>query len=139
MISQPPLLIELKASREPSGEMRGDKRNASQVRDLLLVGAIVVHHPDFLVAGALADKVNLGFGDPGYASAQAEDDFVGEPVRDHAHRIGGGIIGVLLAEHLRRRLILDVVEPSLHRDFAGGCAQVAECEHGGVRRRGIPC
>ena len=25
MISQPPLLIELKARREPSGEMRGDR------------------------------------------------------------------------------------------------------------------
>ena len=109
------------------------------MRDLLLVGAVVVHHPDFFVAGALADEIDLGFGDSLYASAQTEDDFVGKAMRDDAHGVGGGIVGVLLAEHLRRLLIFYVVEPTLHRNFAGGCAQIAEREHGGVGRRGIPC
>ena len=108
------------------------------MRDLLLVGAVVIHHPDFFVAAALADEVDLGFGDAGYASAEAEDDFVGKPVGDHAHGVAGCVVGVLLAEHLRRLLILDVVKPSLHRDFAGGRAQVAEGEHGGIGRRRIP-
>src|SRR5260370_40853941 len=108
------------------------------MRDGLLVGAIVVHDPDFFVAGAFADEVDLGFGDAWYASAQAEDDLVGKSVCDHARRLGRGVVGVLLAEHLWRRLILYVVEPSLHRDLAGGRAQVAESEHGSVRRRGIP-
>ena len=40
------------------------QRNAAQMRDLLLVGAVVIHHPDFFVAGAVADKINLAFGDP---------------------------------------------------------------------------
>src|SRR5260370_28095740 len=108
------------------------------MRDRLLVGAIVVHRPDFFVAGALADEVDLGFGDSGYTSAEAEDDFVGKFVRDHAHCVARRIIGVLLAEYLWRPLILDVVEPSLHRDLAGCRAQVAESEHGGVGWRGTP-
>src|SRR5260370_19151342 len=108
------------------------------MRDGLLVGAIVVHDPDFFVAGAFADEVDLGFGDAWYASAQAEDDLVGKSVCDHARRVGRCVVGVLLAEHLWRRLILYVVEPSLHRQLAGGRAQVAESEHGSVRRRGTP-
>ena len=57
------------------------------MRDLLLVGAVVVHHPDFFVARAVADEVDLAFGDAGNASAQAEDNFVGETVRDHPRRV----------------------------------------------------
>jgi hypothetical protein len=48
------------------------------VSELALVGAVVIHHPDFFVAGAVADEINFAFGDAGNTSAQAEDDFIGE-------------------------------------------------------------
>ena len=39
---------EAKASRVLSGEMRGRERDGAQVRDLVLVLAVVIHGPDFL-------------------------------------------------------------------------------------------
>src|SRR6266576_4019867 len=106
----------------------------------MLVGSVVIHGPNFLVAGAVADKINLALCDAGDSAAETEDDFVGKLVRDYADCIGGGVVVVLLAEHLRRgSRALDVVEPALHSDFVGSDAQVAEGEHGSVgRRRGAP-
>jgi hypothetical protein len=88
MISQPPLGERTEGQARAIGRDARRERNASQVRDLLLVGAIVVHHPDFFVAGALADEIDFAFGDALYASAEAEDDFVGKAVRDDADRVG---------------------------------------------------
>ena len=106
--------------------------------ELALIRAVVVHPPDFLVAGAIADKINFALGDAGNAATQAEDDLVGELVGDDAGSIVAGNVGVLLAENLRRRRVLHVVEPALNNEFAGGDAKIAEGQHGGVRRRGVP-
>src|ERR1017187_2103602 len=84
------------------------KGNASEMRDLRLVGAVVIHCPDFFVAGAVAYKIDFAFGDAGNTAAEAEDDFVGELVRDYADGIAVGGIAVLLAQDLRRGLILQV-------------------------------
>ncbi len=105
------------------------------MRELALIGAVVIHHPDFFVAGAVADEIDFAFGDAGNAAAQAEDNFVGKFVGDEAGRVVGGNVGVLFAENLRRRGVLYVVEPALHGDFAGGDGEIAEGQHGGVRRR----
>ena len=40
--------------------------------NLALVRAVVVHGPDFLVAGTVADKINFAFRHPGNAAAEAE-------------------------------------------------------------------
>ena len=108
------------------------------MRDLLLVGAIVVHRPDFFVSAALADEIDLGFGNAGHAAAEAKDDFIGKAVRDYAGSFGRGISLYCLPSTCGDCLVLDVVEPALHHDFAGGHAQIAERQHGSVRRRGIP-
>ena len=62
------------------------KGKLSQVSDLMLVGAVIVHRPDFFVAAAAADKVNLALGDAVNAAAQAENNFIGKFVRDGARR-----------------------------------------------------
>ena len=102
---------------------------------LALVGAVIIHHPDFFVAGAVADEINFAFRDAGNAAAEAKNDFVGKFVRDQAGRVIGGNIGVLLAQDQRRGGVLYVVEPALHRDFACCHAEIAEGQHGGVGRR----
>ena len=84
----------------------------------------------------LLTKEDLALGDAGDAAAQAEDDFVRKLVGDHADRIGGCVVVVLLAQNLRVDVgALDVVQPTLHLHLVGGHAQVAEGEHRGVWRR----
>src|SRR5882757_3772219 len=107
--------------------------------DDVLVGAVVIHGPYFFSSGAVAHEINFGFGDAGNTSAQAEDDLVGKLVSDDANSVRSSVVVVLLAQHLRgRRCALDVVEPTLHLNLVRGYSQVAEGEHGGVRRRGNP-
>src|SRR5258708_9022566 len=105
---------------------------------LLLIRAVVVHHPDFFVAAAVADKINLALTNAGYAAAQAENDFVGKLVSDETCRLLGGVVEILFSEHLRRASILYVEEPALHSDFAPRNPKVAECQHGGVGRGRVP-
>ena len=114
------------------------QRNRAQMGHGVLVGAVVVHRPDFFVAAAAADKIDLALGDSGNAAAQAEDNFVGKLVRDRAGRVAGRRILILLAQHLRRGHVLHVVEPALHGHAVAGHAQVAERQHGGIRRRRAP-
>src|SRR4029077_21061747 len=100
---------------------------------------VVVHHPDFFVAAAVADKINLALTNAVYAATQAENDFVGKLVSDETRRLLGGVVGILFSEHLRRATILYVEQPALHSDFAPRNRKVAECQHGGVGRGRIPC
>ena len=137
-MSQPDFVSELKARREPSGEIRGDSEIEPRWVIWLLVGPVVIHHPDFLVPAAAAHEVNLALRNAGNAAAQAEDNLVRELVRDDAGRVGGGRVLILLAQHLRRRDVLDVVEPALHGHVVAGHAQIAERQHGRIRRRRIP-
>ena len=51
------------------------------MRDLPLVGSVVIHHPDFFVPAAAADKKNLAFCNAGNTPAETEDDLVGELMR----------------------------------------------------------
>src|ERR1700751_2308485 len=108
------------------------------MRELYLVGAVVVHHPDFFVPTAIADEENLAFSDARNPAAEAEDDFVCELVRDYAYGIVRRRITVLFTEYLRRSLIVQVIEPSLHGNLVGCDAKIAKREHGRLRRRRIP-
>src|SRR5579863_2405966 len=108
------------------------------MRDLALIGSVVVHRPDLLVAAAAAHKVNLAFGNAGYAAAEPEDNLVGKFVRDNTGFITGGRILILFSEHLWRRDVLHVVKPSLHGYIIASDAQVAERQHRCVYRSSIP-
>src|SRR5690348_287905 len=71
------------------------ERDAAEVRNLLLVGAVPVHGPDFLVAGAVANEIDLGLSWARNA-AQLEDDLVGELVRNVARVLHAGCFLILL-------------------------------------------
>src|ERR1700679_1662814 len=108
------------------------------MRELALIGAIVIHGPDFFVAAAITDKKYLAFGDALNPAAETVDDFVGKLVGDEASGVIGGNVGILFAENLGRGSVFDVVEPALNGDFSGGDGKIAEGQHGGVGRRRIP-
>ena len=75
----------------------------------MLVAAIVIHLPDFFVAGAAAHENDLGFGDAVDAAAQPEDDFVRKFMGDNPGGLRRRRIRVLLPKHLRRIRILHIV------------------------------
>ena len=100
--------------------------------DGVLVLAVVVHHPDFLGAGARTDEVDLGFGDAVDAAAEPIDDLVGKAVGDGACHVFAGRFVVLLAEHLRIGGVARVVEPAVDDEPAVGGGERAKSDHGGV-------
>ena len=114
VMSGPLLKNEAKAMRELSGEMRGESEMESEMGDRVLVGAVIIHRPDFLMAAAGADEIELGFGDAVDSAAEPEDDLVGEAMGDQAGVVVRGGLAILLGQHLRGLRILHVVEPALH-------------------------
>ena len=130
---QSPWKIPENATREPSGDDARRERDRSQVRQLLLVGAIVIHGPNLFVAAACADEINAAFGNARQAAAEAENDFVGKAMSDDACVLCRRGFVVLFAEHLRRLLVLDVEQPALHEHPAAVDAQVAERHHARIR------
>ena len=83
------------------------------MRHRVLVLAVVIHRPDFLVSGAIGDEIDFGFGDAVKAAAKAQDDLVREAVCDLPRIFFCGRVVVLLAENLRALRILRVEEPTL--------------------------
>ena len=98
------------------------------MRDGVLVGAVVVHQPDLFVSAGDLDVEDFGFGDAGGASAEAEDDLVGEAVGDLAGGVFGGFLAVLLGEDLRVLGVLGVEEKAVDDEL---CRSVRR----GSRRR----
>ena len=90
------------------------------------------------MARSVTYKIDLGFGYARNSSAEPKDNLIRKLVGDDASCIVGGNIAVLLANHQRRSSVFDVVQPALHRELARGHAEVAESQHGGIRRRRIP-
>ena len=54
------------------------------MREFVLICAVVIHGPDFLVAAALADERDLRAGDSRQAAGKLADDFIGELMRELA-------------------------------------------------------
>ena len=106
--------------------------------DGVLIGAVVVHGPDLFVSAAHVDVIDLGFGDAGDATAEAEDDLVGEAVGDLAGGVVGGGLVVLLGEDLRVLGVFGVEEEALDGELAGLRGEAAEGDHGGGGGRAGP-
>src|SRR5712671_3322882 len=104
----------------------------------MLVGAIVVHYPEFFRASARADEGNLRGGDAGEDPGEAADDFVGELVGEFANLRVSGRAAVDFADDGLIGGAADVVEPSGDDDFGGGFGEIAEGDEVGVDLGGGP-
>ncbi len=100
----------------------------------MLVGAVVVHDPDFLGAGARADEGDLRGGDAGQAAGEPADNFVGELVGEFADLRVGGSAAIDFADHGLAGRAVDVEQPGLNLDFGRGFGEVAEGDEVGVDR-----
>ena len=103
-----------------SGEMRGESETEPSVGD---AGAgwrrRSPWHPDLLGAAGDVNVEDLGFGDAGDASAEAEDDLVGEAVSDSRGRSSRwDLVAVLLGEDLRELGVFCVEEEAGDGEFA---------------------
>src|SRR5713226_6857054 len=96
----------------------------------MLVGAVVLHHPNLFCAGTRTDEGDLRGGDA--PAGKAADDFVGKLVRELADLRIGGRAAVDLADDSLRGGAADVVEPAGDYDFAGRFGKVAEGDEIGV-------
>ena len=65
----------------------------------MLIGAVVIHGPDFFVAAAAADKSDLRRGDSGNASGKPRDDLVGELMREAPGLLFGRVAMIHAADH----------------------------------------
>ena len=98
----------------------------------MLIGAVVVHEPDFFGAGAGADESDLRAGDAGETAAEFVDDFVGELVSEAADLRVGGSAAIDLGDNRLSGGIANVEEPGLDGYFGGGFGEIAEGDHAGV-------
>src|ERR1700733_11768731 len=106
--------------------------------DRELVGDVVVHLPDLFVRACELDVVDLRFGGALAASAEAEDNLVGEPMSDLARRIVACVLVVLLGEYLWILEVFGVEEEAVADDLAALNAEVAEGDHRGGGWRVCP-
>ena len=92
----------------------------------MLVGAVVIHDPDFFSAGAGTYEGDLGGGDTGQAAREFEDDFVGELVGEFADLLICRRATIDFADDGLAGGTSDVIEPGLDGDFGSGFGEIAE-------------
>ena len=113
---------------------RGE-RDGAEMRELVLVGAVVIHDPEFFVAGARADESDLRGADAGKAAGKFGDDFIGELVGEFADLRVGGCAAINFADDGFVGGAADVVAPGGDDDFGGGFGEIAEGDEIGVEGR----
>src|ERR1700761_5650132 len=100
--------------------------------DGVLVGAVVIHHPDLFFTGPNAFGVeDAGLGDARGSAAETENDVVRELVGKLASSIFAGGTGVLLGKDLGKLCVLGIVEKAIGDEVAVLDADIAEGNHGG--------
>src|SRR6184192_45711 len=104
-----------------------------KVGDLVLVGAVVIHHPNLFIAIAGgANEGNLRLRDAGKAAGKFADDFVGELMSEFADLQVRGTTTIDFADDGRGRGVAHVEEPSLNGDLRSRFCQIAEADVVGV-------
>ena len=123
------------------GDAGGIGRPARSERDgmkrgkRMLVGAIVIHDPEFLGADIAANESDLRGSNAGKATRKFADNFVGELVSEFADLDVGGNAAIDLADDGLARRAADVVHPSEDGDFGGSFGEIAEGEEISVHGR----
>jgi len=128
----------LEAGEGDAGGIRRPARRESdgvEVSNRALVGAVVIHDPDFLVTGAGTDKRDLRGADAGEAAGKFGYNFVGKLVGEFADLVVGGSAAVDLADDGFVGGAADVEHPGGDGDFGGGFGEIAEGDEVGVEGR----
>ena len=103
---------------------------------MVLVGTVVVHHPNFFgAAAARANEGNLRGGHAGEAAGELTDDFVGKLVGEFANLKIRGSAAIDLSDDRLSRGIAHVIEPCFDGHFGCGFGEIAEGEEIGVGGR----
>ena len=103
--------------------------------ELVLVGAVVIHDPEFLGAEGAADEGDLRGGNAGESTGKFADDFVGELVSEFADLSVRGSAAIDFADDGLGGGGADVVHPGEDGDFGGSFGEIAEGEEIGVDGR----
>src|SRR6202030_1895055 len=96
------------------GGAAGHYRDGAERGQRVLVGAVVIHDPDFFGAGAGADEGDLCRSNAGNAGKEFADDFIGELVSEFADLWVRGGAAIDFADDGLRGRTGDVIEPSLN-------------------------
>src|SRR5215472_631088 len=101
--------------------------------ELVLVGPVVIHYPDFLDSRTCGtNESDLRLRNTGQAAGQFADDFVGKLMGELADLRVRGTAPIDLADHWWSGGAAHVKEPGLDSDFGGGFGQIAEADIVGV-------
>src|SRR5207302_10684200 len=107
--------------------------NRMKTGELVLISAVIIHDPDFLVpvAGG-ANESDLCGTDARRAAGKFADNFVSKVVGVLADLQVGGSAAIDLADDRRRRGIAQVKKPGLDGDLGRGLGQIAKADVAGV-------
>src|SRR5215470_1472460 len=93
---------------------------------VVLVGAVVIHDPEFLGAGVAVNESDLRSGDARNTAGEFGDDFVGELVSEFAHLCVGGIAAIDLAHDGFGGGTANIEHPSEDGNFGGSFGEIPE-------------
>ena len=99
---------------------------------MALVGAVIIHRPDFFGAAARADEGDLRSGHTRETTGKLADDLVGELMRELANLEVSGSAAINFSDNRLRRGIAEIVKPGFDGDFGGGFRNIAETQVIGV-------
>src|SRR5258708_19899765 len=105
----------------------------------MLVFAVVIHGPDFLVAASIADKGDLRACDSRQASGKLSYNFIGKLVCESTVLRFGGLSAIHFSDHRRKGSVPNIVQPGLNLHIAtvdGEAAKRKQLRRGGGAR---PC
>ncbi len=102
------------------------ERDGVKLRELMLIFAVVIHGPDFLVAGSIADKRDLRAGDARQAAGKFADDFIGELVREGADLRIGDLAAIHFPDDRRQGSVAHIVQPGLNLQVIAVRGEAAE-------------
>src|SRR5215469_616041 len=94
--------------------------------EFVLVGAVVIHDPEFLGAGVAVNESDLRGGDARNTAGEFGDDFVGELGSEFAHLCVGGITAIDLAHDGFGGGAANIEHPSEDGNFGGSFGEIPE-------------
>src|SRR3977135_129631 len=103
------------------------KRDGVELGQLVLVLAVVIHRPDFLVAASIAYVRDLRAGDSRQAARQFADDFIGELVLEGSTLRVGDFATIDFSDDRRQRGVARVIQPGLNLEASLARAAAREC------------